>query len=156
MSLLSTHVPASLTGAEDIATSPDMSVTRIRGTLTEDGATILPRLGDEREGTSVGSRQRNQRHERSVGMASVDHVIRSKNSAVSAKSHERNPQNVKTFLSELTACEIALDESQENIRKWESTSGDRFNVSMKKVVFLDKRHLHRCESHSRTWGPSNR
>ena len=30
--------------------------------------------------------------------------------------------NVKTFPSELTACEIALDEWQENIRKWESIS----------------------------------
>ena len=44
----------------------------------------------------------------------------------------------KTFPSELTAYEIALDEWQENIRKWESTSGDRFNVSMKKALFLDK------------------
>ena len=46
--------------------------------------------------------------------------------------------NAKTFPSELTAYEIALDEWQENIRKWESISGDRFNVSMKKALFLDK------------------
>ena len=46
--------------------------------------------------------------------------------------------NVKPFPSELTAYEIALDECQENIRKWESISGDRFNVSMKKAIFLDK------------------
>ena len=39
--------------------------------------------------------------------------------------------NVKPFPSELTAYEIALDEWHENIRKWESISGDRFNVSMK-------------------------
>ena len=46
--------------------------------------------------------------------------------------------NAKTFPSELTACEIALDEWQEKIRKWESISGDRFNVSMKNALFLDK------------------
>ena len=46
--------------------------------------------------------------------------------------------NVKPFPSELMAYEIALDEWQENIRKWESISGDRFNVSMKKAIFLDK------------------
>ena len=49
-SYVSTHVPALLTGAEDTATSQDM-MTRIRATLTEDGATaakkLLPRLGDE-------------------------------------------------------------------------------------------------------------
>ena len=52
----------------------------------------LPRLGDERERTSTGSDQRNHRHERSIGMASVDHEIRAKHSAESTKSHERNPQ----------------------------------------------------------------
>ena len=46
--------------------------------------------------------------------------------------------NVKPFPSELTAHEIALDEWQENIRKWESISGDRFNASMKKAIFLDR------------------
>ena len=95
VSLLSTHVPALLAGAEDTATSPDMRMTRIRATLTEVGATaakkLLPRLGDEREGTSVGSHQRSHRHERSIGMASVDHEIRSKHSAASTKVHERNP-----------------------------------------------------------------
>ena len=43
--------------------------------------------------------------------------------------------NVKPFPSELTAYEIALDEWQENIRKWES---HRFNVSMKKAIFFGK------------------
>ena len=46
--------------------------------------------------------------------------------------------NVKTFPSEPTAYEIALDEWKENIRWWESIAGDRFNVSMKKALFLDK------------------
>ena len=50
----------------------------------------LPRLGDEREGSSVGSDQRNHRYERSMGMASVEHEIRSKDSAASAESHTRN------------------------------------------------------------------
>ena len=33
----------------------------------------LPRLGDERKRTSTGSDQMNHRHERSTGVASVDH-----------------------------------------------------------------------------------
>ena len=46
--------------------------------------------------------------------------------------------NVKAFPSDLTAYEIALDEWQENIRKWESISGDRLNVSVKNALFIDK------------------
>ena len=46
--------------------------------------------------------------------------------------------NVKTFPLQPTAYEIALDERQENIREWESISGNLFNVSMKKAIFLDK------------------
>ena len=34
----------------------------------------LPRFGDERERTSIGIDQRNLRHERSIGMESVDYV----------------------------------------------------------------------------------
>ena len=52
----------------------------------------FPRLGDGRERTSTGSDQWNHRHERSIGMASVDHEIRAKHSAESTKSHERSPQ----------------------------------------------------------------
>ena len=42
--ILSTHVPALLAGAEDAATSPDMSMTRMRATLTEEGATPAKKL----------------------------------------------------------------------------------------------------------------
>ena len=45
---------------------------------------------------------------------------------------------MKTFVSELTAYEIVLDERQENIHKWESISGDCFNASMKEAILLDK------------------
>ena len=44
VSLLSTHVPALLTGAENPATSPDMSIATIRATLTEDGVTAAKKL----------------------------------------------------------------------------------------------------------------
>ena len=43
MSLLSVHVPALLAGAED-ATSPDMSMARIRTTLTDDGVAAAQKL----------------------------------------------------------------------------------------------------------------
>ena len=130
MSLLSTHVPAS----QGTATSPDMSSSH---RSRDSGQETLPRLGDEREGTSAGSDQRNHRHERSIGMASVDHEMRSKHSAASTESPENDPQ-CEDLSSELTACEIALDEWQENTRRWQSISGDRFNVLMKKALFLDK------------------
>ena len=44
VSLLSTHVPALLTGAENPATSPYMSIATIRATLTEDGVTAAKKL----------------------------------------------------------------------------------------------------------------
>ena len=44
VSLLSTHVPALLTGAENPAASPDMSIATIRATLTEDGVTATKKL----------------------------------------------------------------------------------------------------------------
>ena len=52
----------------------------------------LPRLSDERERTSTGCDQRNDRHEWSIGMAGVDLEIHTEHSAESTKSHERNPQ----------------------------------------------------------------
>ena len=42
--LLFTNVPALLAGAENTATSPDMRMTRIRATVTEDGATAAKKL----------------------------------------------------------------------------------------------------------------
>ena len=44
VSLLSTHVPALLTGAENPVASPDMSIATIRATLTEDGVTAAKKL----------------------------------------------------------------------------------------------------------------
>ena len=80
VSLLSTHVPALLTGAENPVTSPDMSIcdnqSHSHRGWGDSSQETLPRLGDERERTSTGSDQRNHRHERSIGMASVDHEIR--------------------------------------------------------------------------------
>ena len=70
-------------------------------------------------------------------MAGVDREIRTEHSAESTEPMSAI-LNVKTLPSELTAYEIALDEWQENIRKWESIYGDRSNVSMKKAIFLDK------------------
>ena len=60
VSLLSTRVPALLAGPEDPARI-DMSMTRIRATHRRGpggNQETLPRLRDEREGTSVGSDQR--------------------------------------------------------------------------------------------------
>ena len=103
----------------------------------DSGQETLPRLGDEREGASVGRDQRNHRHERSIGMAGL-FTRYAPNTAPRVQSLMIAILNVKTMASELTDHEIALDEWQENIRKWESISGDRFNASMKKGLLLDK------------------
>ena len=51
VSLLSTHVPALLVGAEDTSTSPDMSMIRIESPShrrgRDSGQETLPRFGDE-------------------------------------------------------------------------------------------------------------
>ena len=46
--------------------------------------------------------------------------------------------NAQQLPSELTAYETALAEWEETIRKWEMISGDHFNPSMKKALFIDK------------------
>ena len=98
----------------------------------------LPRLGDERERTCSGSDQRDHRFERRIGMACIDDEIRAEYSATSTESHERNLQRESLLPQSFTAYEIALGEWKENIHKWESTSGDRFNMSMKRAIFFDR------------------
>ena len=138
---VSTVVPALLTGAEDTATSQDMSTTRIRATLTEDGTIAAKKLflvlviNVRRPALAVIR-----------GIADLNGALAwralitryAPNTAPRGQSLMSAILNVKTFPSELTACEIALDDWQENICKWESISGDRFNVSMKNALFLDK------------------
>ena len=80
-SLLSAHDPALLTGA---------SIAAIRAALAEDGVTAAKKvLVMNVRGPALAVIRG---HERSTGMASVDHVIRSKHTAASTKSHERNLQ----------------------------------------------------------------
>ena len=66
VSLLSAHIPALLAGAEDTA-SPDMSMARIKDTLFGlwhySSPETLPRLGDERERTSIDGDQKNRRRD---------------------------------------------------------------------------------------------
>ena len=129
-------------------------MTRIRATLTEDGATAAkktrPHLGNEREGTSVGGDQRNHRN----GALSWPSLITryAPNTAPREQSLRGAILTVKTFPREPTAYDVALDEWQENIRKWAPISGDLFNVSMKKIsLFLENapssvRHLDTFEA----------
>ena len=127
VSLLSAHVSALVAGAEDAATSPDISMTNqshAHRRWRDSGQATLPRLGDEREETSVGSDQRNHRHERSIGMASVDHEIRPKDSAASTKPHERNPQckdfSLRAYSPRDRTGQMAREHSQEGIDLWRS------------------------------------
>ena len=82
----------------------------------------LPRLGDERERTSTGSDQRNHRHERSIGMASVDHELLAKHSADSTESHERNPQckvlSLRAHSQQDRTGRMAREHSQVGIDFW--------------------------------------
>ena len=141
VSLLSTHVPALLTGAENPAASPDMSIATIRATLTEDGVTAAKKLFHVLVMNVRGPALAVIRGITDMNGALAWRALITRyapNTAPRVQSLMSAILNAKTFPSELTAYEIALDEWQENIRKWESISGDRFNVSMKKALFLDK------------------
>ena len=141
VSLLSTHVPALLTGAENPVASPDMSIATIRATLTEDGVTAAKKLFHVLVMNVRGPALAVIRGITDMNGALAWRALITRyapNTAPRVQSLMSAILNAKTFPSELTAYEIALDEWQENIRKWESISGDRFNVSMKKALFLDK------------------
>ena len=139
--LLSAHVPALLTGAENPATSQDKRRKGTRATLTEDGTTAAKKLFPNRamneRGPAIGSDQRKHRQERSIGMASVDHEIRAKHSAESTESHEHNHQckdlSLRAHSLRDRTGRMAREHSQVGIE----ISGDLFNVSMKKALFLD-------------------
>ena len=141
VSLLSTHVPALLTGAENPVASPDMSIATIRATLTEDGVTAAKKLFHVLVMNVRGPALAVIRGITDMNGALAWRALITRyapNTAPRVQSLMSAILNAKTFPSELTAYEIALDEWQENIRKFESISGDRFNVSMKKALFLDK------------------
>ena len=97
VSLLSTHVPALLTGAENPAVSPDMSIATIRATFTEDGGDssqeTLPRLGDQRErGPALAVIRGITDMNGALAWRALITRYAPKHSAESTKSHERNPQ----------------------------------------------------------------
>ena len=140
VSLLSAHIPALLAGAED-ATSPDMSMTRSRATLTDDGIAAAQKLFHVLVMNVRGPALSVIRGITDMNRALAWRALITRyapNTAPRVQSLISAILNVKTFPSELIAYEIALNQWQENIRKWESISGDRFNVSMKKAIFLDK------------------
>ena len=141
VSLLSTHVPALLTGAENPVASPNMSIATIRATLTEDGVTAAKKLFHVLVMNVRGPALAVIRGITDMNGALAWRALITRyapNTAPRVQSLMSAILNAKTFPSELTAYEIALDEWQENIRKWESISGDHFNVSMKTALFLDK------------------
>ena len=114
VSLLSTHVPALLAGAEDTATSPGMSMTRIRATLTEDGVTAAKKLFHVVVMNLKGPALAVITGIRDVNGALAWLPLTTKY-APNTASRVQSPVaivNVKTFASELTAYEIALDEWQ--------------------------------------------
>ena len=135
VSLLSTHVPALLAGAED-STNPDMSMTRIRTTLTDEGVAAAQKLLHVLVMNVRGPALAVIRGITEMNGALAWRALITRyalNTAPRVQSLMSAILNVKLFPSELTAYEIALEEWQENIRKWESISGDRFFASMKKA-----------------------
>ena len=131
VSLLSAHVPALLAGAEDTS-SPDMSMARIRATLTEEGATAAKKLFHVLVMNVRGPALAVIRGITDMNGALAWRALITRyapNTAPKVESLMSAILNVKTFPSELTAYEIALDEWQENIRKWASISGDNKRVN---------------------------
>ena len=117
----------------------------------------LPRLGDERERTSVGSDQRNHRDEWSISMACVDHEIRTR--------IQRREYKVSWAQSSMWS---PFPQSSRPMRSpWTSgrktfASGNRFReivstCQWRRLSSLTK-HPQQCESLSRcrVWTPSSR
>ena len=140
VSLLSIQITAFLAEAED-PTSPDMSMSRIRTILTDEGVAAAQKLFHVLVMNVRGPALAVIRGITDMNGALVWRALVTKyapNTEPRVQSLMNAILNVKTFPSELTAYEIALDEWQENIRKLETISGDLFNESMKKATFLDK------------------
>ena len=140
--LLSIHIAALLAEAED-PTSPDMSMSRIRTILT-DGVAAAQKLFhvlvmNVRGPALTVIRGITDMNGALAGRALVTRYAPNTKSRV--QSLMKAIINVKTFPSELTANETAMDKWKENIRKWETISGDLFNESKKKAIFLDKAPL---------------
>ena len=114
------------------------SMTRIRATLTEDGVTAAKKrfhvVVMNLKGLALAVIKAITDMNGALAWLALITKYAS-NTASRVQSLMSAILNVKTFPSELTAYEIALDEWKENIREWESS---RFDVSMKKALFLDQ------------------
>ena len=136
VSLLYTQVPASPEGAED-PREGGLEDDRTRVALAEEGATAAAKLFHVLVMNVRGPELAAIR-----GIADVHGALawraliarHAPNTAPRAQSFTSAVLNVKCFPSELEACEIALDEWQENVRKWASVSGERFNSPTKKAL----------------------
>ena len=119
-SLLSAHVPALMTGAENPATSPDMSISAIRATLAEDGETAAKKLFHVIVVNVKGPALAVIRGITDMNGALAWRALITRyapNAAPRVQSLMSANLNAKTSPSGLTAYETALDEWQENIRK---------------------------------------
>ena len=96
----------------------DASHNHVHGRGCNGSQETLPRLGDEREVSTVGSDHRNHRNERSMGMASVDHEIRTEHSATFAKPHERSRPGKGVSLRTHSLSRSHCDHSQVGVDLW--------------------------------------
>ena len=131
VSLLSPHVTTLLTGAEH-RTRPDMSIARIRNAFAEEGVAAAKKLFhvlvmNVRGPALAVIGSITDMNGALVWPALI--VTCAPITAPRAQNLMSAFANAKSFPSELTAREIALDEWQENIRKCETISGDNFNMS---------------------------
>ena len=159
VSLLFTHVPTLLACAEDTATSPDMSATRIRAThrrWRDSGKKHFHVLVMNVKGPALAVTRGTTDMNGALAWRAL--ITRyAPNTAPRVQCLMSAILNVKTFPSVLTDFETAFDERQENILNWESIPEGRFFFNMKKALFLTK-HFQWCDPHSRckTWIPLKR
>ena len=117
--LLSPHVPTLLEGAEH-STRPDMSIARIRTAFAEEGVAAAKKLFhvlvmNVRGPALAVIRSITDMNGALAWPALI--VTYAPNTEPRAQNLMSAFANAKHFLSELTACQIALDDWQENIRK---------------------------------------
>ena len=144
VSLLSAHVPALLTGAENPATSPDMSIAAIRATLAEDGVTAAQKLFhvlvmNVRGPALALIRYAPNTAPRAQSLMSA--IFQCKD--LSLRAHSVRDRTGR----------MATEHSQVRIDFWRPFQRVNEESSLSRTT-----NLHRCESHFRckTWLPSRR
>ena len=130
-----------LTEAAEDAASPDISMDAIRERMGSEGITATKKLFHllvmSVKGPALAVLRGNREMNGTAAWRSLTRRYEP-NTAPRVQSLMSAILNSPQFPSDLSSYENKLGEWEENIYKWESISGDTFNGSMKKALYVDK------------------